>query len=159
MGIICRKTLLSARDSIIAVGGAVVTDVTHIDGQPIDIFDRLFFAFTLNTVPVGAGSLSVVLQRPIIPGAVLATDAHWEDLYRFPDITSGSTINVTTVANVGAPVDQTPYSWTRAESKSGTPIAVNTGVTGTAEWIRVIEVLTTDVFSVAANYNLNMWTN
>lgn len=160
MGIVRRATLLTARTSTMATGaGTVIASIDNIEGYSLSVAKALFFNMKITQAPVGAGILAVTIQRPFVPNPDVANDAHWEDLYRFSNIVAASPL-ANTIVNIGYPVDEAPWSWTRTEAKSGaTIITANTGRTGGAGYIRIIERLYTAVFTTPAIYDLHMWTN
>lgn len=111
---LARATLVSARTSAASGTTTTLATVTNLGtGSPLYIFDDLFVYLVTSTSIAGTvPTLDVWLQMAVVPNPVSATDAHWDDIARFTQVT-GAALEILVLgaakpigaANAGSTVD------------------------------------------------------
>ena len=83
-----RETIVAARTSAVS-GESVVTTIQDINNAELQYFDNLLVYLQVTQALQGTlPTLNLYLQQAVVPNPDPANNAHWSDLYAFPQITT-----------------------------------------------------------------------
>ena len=86
MAKVVRETVISGRTSA-ASGTLAVATLLTLGGRALNEFKELLIYLNVTTALAGTTpTMDLYLQRAVVPNPVAATDAHWDDLYAFPQV-------------------------------------------------------------------------
>lgn len=152
------EKVISAQNTGTAAGTTTPATVREVDGVLIERLEEFRVRLNVTQALIGdTPTLDIYLQRAVAGNPAAATDAHWEDFYHFPQVTTSLADRI---ANFPLPapqdVDASLASYSRARAIE--TLAADTALGGhPCGPIRIRAVLATGgVISQAGIYDIEI---
>jgi hypothetical protein len=155
VGDVRRETVIENQDSGTTAGTTQVGVVETVEAVGLAEFRELLVYWEVTQGMIGTSpTLRLLLQRALVPRPDPDTDAHWDDIFKFDEITTAADEQVTTLPNTLVATGITATTgWNRATG------GVNDATSHPGKWgdrLRVVEIISGSGITQAAIYSLHL---
>ncbi len=155
MGDVRRETVIENQNSGTTAGTTQVGVVETVEAVGLGEFRELLVYWEVTQGMIGTSpTLRLLLQRALVPRPDRDTDAHWDDIFKFDEITTAAEQQVTVLPNMLVATGVTATTgWDRATGALSDAQA-HPGYFG--DRLRVLEIISGSGITQAAIYSLHL---
>jgi hypothetical protein len=155
VGDVRRETVIDDQSSGTTAGTTQVGVVETVEAVGLGEFRELLVYWEVTQGMIGTSpTLRLLLQRALVPRPDPDTEAHWDDMFKFDEITTAAGQQVTTLpaALIATSVTAT-IGWDRA---TGGLSDANVRPGSWGDQLRVVEIISGSGITQAAIYSLHL---